>query len=101
MIKEQDDRVTHKVDRKKMHIDQTLHLNSHHHPSQKMGVLNTLITTAMRITDNDHIEQEKEHLRKVFVSNGYTISQINKVSMKVKRQQRRNRGSTNENNVEE
>ena len=34
--------LAHQVYRKKMHTDRYLHATSHHHPSQKLGTLNTL-----------------------------------------------------------
>ena len=43
-----------------------------------MGVINTLITRDLRVSDKDHIDFEKEHLQNVFPSNGYSPSQINK-----------------------
>lgn len=58
--------IAHKVYRKKMHTDQYLYAKSHYHLSQKMGVSNTLITRTIRISDKDHLEQEKGHLCKVF-----------------------------------
>jgi hypothetical protein len=36
-----------------------------------MGVLNTLATRAIRISDEEHLDQEKDHLTKVFKSIGY------------------------------
>ena len=33
--------------------------------------MNTLITRAIRISDTEHLEAEKEHLHDVFLSNGY------------------------------
>ena len=47
-----------------------------------MGVLNTLFTRALRVSDNDHLDSEKEHLRNVFLSNGYNLAQINKALKK-------------------
>ena len=43
-----------------------------------MGLLNTLFTRALRVSDNDHLDSEREHLRNVFLSNGYNLAQINK-----------------------
>ena len=53
-------------------MDQYLHANSHHHPSQKRDVLNTLITRAIRISEEDHLQQEKQHLHDVFLMNVYS-----------------------------
>ena len=43
-----------------------------------MGVLITLFTRALRVSDNDHLDFEREHLCNVFLSNGYNLAQINK-----------------------
>ena len=40
---------------KKTHIDKYLQADSHHHPSQKLGILNTLAIRAVRIADKEHI----------------------------------------------
>ena len=71
IIRKQDGGVSHKVHRKKTHTEQYLHALSHHCPQQKAGVMKTLITRAMRISDKEHLETEKEHLHHVFLSNGY------------------------------
>jgi len=63
--------LVHKVFRKKTHIEQYLHAGSHHHLAQKFGVLETLATRALRIFDDEHLEEEKLYLLKVFKDNGY------------------------------
>jgi len=61
----------HEVYRRKTHMDLYLHASSHHHYAQKMRVLNTLITRAFRISDNDHKHKEKMHLTKALMRNGF------------------------------
>jgi hypothetical protein len=78
MTRKQDGTVGHKVFRKKTHTDSYLHANSHHHPSQKMGVLNTMATRAARISDKDHLKEEIDHLTKVFKNIGYRDRDIKK-----------------------
>lgn len=63
---------SHEMYPKKTHTEQYIHANSHHFPAQKIGVLNTLATCALRISDDDHFSKEKSHLLKVFVHNGYS-----------------------------
>jgi len=46
-----DGSLSRKVFQKKTHMEQYLHANSHHFPAQKLGVLNTLATRALRISD--------------------------------------------------
>jgi len=67
-----DGSLAHRVFRKKIHIEQYLHASSHHFPAQKMGVLSTLATRALRISDKRSFEKEKSHLLDVFVENGYS-----------------------------
>lgn len=64
--------------RKATHTDLYLHSSSHHHPSQKVGILKTLALRAHRICDEDHIDQELTHLRHVFRLNGYSYKKISK-----------------------
>ena len=58
---------------KKTHTEQYLHASSHHFPAQKLGVLSTLATRELRISDESHLEGEKTHLLNVFCNNGYSI----------------------------
>ena len=55
--KRNDGTLSHQVHRKKTHTDRYLHAKSHHHLAQKIGVINTLVTQAMRLSDEEHIEQ--------------------------------------------
>jgi hypothetical protein len=48
-----------------------LHANSHHYPPQNIGVINTLVTQALRNFDKEHIVEDIEHISKVFKENGY------------------------------
>ena len=82
----------HQVYRKKTHTDRYLHADSHHLPTQKVGVLNTLITRAIKISDEDHLELEIDHLTNVFQMNGYNKDQIRRVIKKShSRSQKQNR----------
>jgi len=53
------------------YTEQYLHVNSHHHPSQKNRVLNTLSTRVVCISNHDHFEKEKNYLMDEFEKNGY------------------------------
>ena len=68
--------LSHQVYRKKTHTDRYLNARSHHHPSQKLGVLNTLVVKALRISDQNHLDHEKNHLNHSLQNNGYTSSQM-------------------------
>ena len=61
ITKNGDGSLAHQVYRKPTHIDRYLQANSHHFPSQKLGVINTLITRALRISNEKHVEQEMKH----------------------------------------
>jgi hypothetical protein len=78
----------HKVFRKKTHTDSYLHAESHHHPSQKMGVLNTMAIRAARISDKEHLKEEIDHLTKVFKNIGYRDRDIKKEIDKKERRTR-------------
>ena len=69
--KKADGSFSHQVFRKKTHTEQYLHASSHHFPAQKLGVLSTLATRAVRISDKESLETEKAHLLDVFEKNGY------------------------------
>ena len=71
-----DGSLAHHVYRKKRHTCKYIHADSHHHPVQKMGVLNTLATRSKQISDPTHVDQELEHLTKVFINNYYNTKQI-------------------------
>jgi hypothetical protein len=88
MIRKQDGTLGHKVFRKKTHTDSYLHADSHHHPSQKMGVLNTMATRAARISDKEHLEEEIDHLTRVFKNIGYRDKDIKKAMNKKDRMTR-------------
>ena len=53
-------------------MEQYLQASSHHFLAQKLGVLNTLATRAIRISDEKSFDDEKSHLLNVFVENGYS-----------------------------
>ena len=65
----------HKVFRKKTHTDSYLDADSHHHPAQKLGIINTLETRVVRICDDEHLKE------KISRSTHTTISKlVNQIS---------------------
>lgn len=78
VTRKQDGTLGHAVYRKPTHTMRYLHAESHHHPAQKFGVLNTLINRAIHISDKESINQEKSTLFKSLERNGYKKSLINK-----------------------
>ena len=67
------------------HTESYLHADSHHHPAQKFGVLNTLAIRALRISDSEHINKEKRHLVLTFKNIGYKDHEIKKAMEKAER----------------
>ena len=47
-----------KVFRKKTHTDSYLDVDSHHHSTQKLGIINTLAIRASMICDVEHLKEE-------------------------------------------
>lgn len=52
------------------------YVNSCHHLAQKYSILNTLIHCAEMISDGDSLQAELNHLKSVFVMNGYSSAII-------------------------
>ena len=76
---------SHQVFWNKTQKEKYLHANSHHFPTQKLGVLNTLGIWSLRASDENHIDDEKTHLLKVFNKNGYSKSQGIRAFLNAKR----------------
>ena len=53
-----------------------LHANSHHHPSQKMTLINTLFHRADNISDSASKNLEKMNINTALKQNGYKNKQI-------------------------
>ncbi|XP_018567608.1 uncharacterized protein LOC108908159 [Anoplophora glabripennis] len=67
-----DDTLGHRVYRKPTHKDRYLNAESHHHPAQKQGIINTLIHRTRIISETRHLAEELEHLRTALIVNGCT-----------------------------
>ena len=86
----------HQVYHKNTHTDKYLHVESHHHPSQKIGILYTLAKRAFRVSDEDHLNEELQHLSKILQENGYTKKDINRAFRKAQGCGSRNRVNEDE-----
>lgn len=73
-----DGTLIHSVYRKPTHTDQYINANSHHHPAQKLGTIRTLYNRATIICHQEKLQEELEHLKKVFIRNGFNKEQIKK-----------------------
>ena len=78
LSRKEDESLAHQVYRKKIHTDKNIRSDSHHHPAQKIDVINTLTIRAKRIYDSTHLDCELEHLGKVFKDNGYNENLLRK-----------------------
>ena len=91
LTKKIDGSLSHQVYHKKTHTDRYLHAESHPHPSQKGGILNTLATRAVRISDTEHLKEELAHLSRVLQENGYKIKDIKRAFKKAQKPRIKNR----------
>ena len=62
-----------------------MHTKSNNHPSQKIGILKTLVTRAVRIYDTEHLKEELSHLSRVLQENGYEKKHIKKDFLKTQK----------------
>ena len=62
----------------------------------KVGVIHTLVTRALRISDDEHIKDEIEHLAEVFKDNGYSIGQFKKIVSSSKRPKKKKTWDNND-----
>jgi len=62
LLSKKDRNLSSKVYRKKTHTKRYLHINSHHHPKPKYGIIKILTTRTSRISDPDHLKHELNHL---------------------------------------
>ena len=72
---------------KPKHTDQYLHFESYHHPRIKSGIMTCLRTRAERVCKGANVAEEKEHLCKVFIANGYD-QEVSQQSCKSQEQRR-------------
>ena len=56
--KKADGMLGYQVYRKKTHTDIYVHVDLHHHPSQKLGIIHTLATRASTISDHENLDEE-------------------------------------------
>ena len=66
----------HSVYRKPTHTDRYLHNSSFHHPSVKSSVTRTLVQRAHKICDQEHLQDELQHISTALHLNGYHRPQV-------------------------
>ncbi|XP_047543263.1 uncharacterized protein LOC125075598 [Vanessa atalanta] len=74
--------------RKTTHTDRYLHANSHHHPRHLNAVVTSLTNRAYDLCDEDHIQPELAHVKKVLQRNGYKVGNTATRDHKLLRQYR-------------
>ncbi|GJQ73286.1 hypothetical protein Trydic_g13658 [Trypoxylus dichotomus] len=72
-------RLRYSVYRKIAHTDRYLHADSHHHPVQKLSVVNFLVHGAASISEPDSLSKELHHVKSSLQNNGYQHKNIQKV----------------------
>ena len=81
VIRNHDGTLGHSVYRKPTHTNRYLNANSHHHPSQKQGLIKTLVTRAQRICEPKYIKAEMSLLSDALQRNGYSATAIRKAAL--------------------
>lgn len=74
-----DGSIAHSVYRKPTHTDRYLHASSHHHPSQKLSVINSLVHRAFSVSQGPGLKQELNHVTNTLLENGYNKRDIQRV----------------------
>lgn len=86
IIRKEDGSLRNKVFRKSIHTESYLHAKSHHHSSKNFGFLNTMAIRSLRISDFEHLDEDKKHLVSAFKGIGYKEKEIKRA---IQRDERR------------
>jgi hypothetical protein len=76
IYRKEDGSLGHRVYRKPTHTNLYLNGRSHHHPSQRRGVISTLLHRARSIANEESLPAEINHLKTTFRQNGYSEKDI-------------------------
>jgi hypothetical protein len=68
----------HKLYKKPTHTNKYLHYESYHPQAHKLGVIDTLFTRAIKLSDNENKEKEIEDTIRILKQNGYPSQIIKK-----------------------
>ncbi|GJQ86532.1 hypothetical protein Trydic_g10432 [Trypoxylus dichotomus] len=82
VTREPNGRLGHSVYRKPTHTDRYLRAGSHHHPAQKLSVVNSLVRRAVSISEPDNLPKELQHVKLSLQNNGYRGRDTQKVIKK-------------------
>jgi hypothetical protein len=64
-------KLSKKVYRKPTHTDKYLNFQSYHHLSQKISVIDSLVYRAIRICDDEFLQEELNHIKTCLMKNNY------------------------------
>jgi hypothetical protein len=78
LTRNEDGTLSRKVYRKPTHTDRYLDWSSHHHSSQKIGVIDSLTIRGLRICDTASLPDELDHVVNSLKKNGYPQKIIRK-----------------------
>jgi hypothetical protein len=67
----------YKVFRKPTHTNQYLNFASFHHKSQKIAVIDSLVTKALKLSDEDNLDDELKFITHILQGNHYPTTTIN------------------------
>ena len=74
-----------KVYRKHTHSDSYIHAFSNHSNKVKQGVISNMFLRAYKICDNEFIDNEITHIKRVFSKHGYSANFIDRAHSKAKK----------------
>lgn len=98
LYKKPDNSIGHQIYRKPTHTNLYLNYHSFHPPAHKIGVTDTLLTRALRLSDEDHLENEIKYTIKILEENNYPRKMIEYRLKKVKNKMQYN---NNNNSLDE
>lgn len=79
-VERKDGEISTEVHMKKTHTDLYINYTSQHHPRTKTRVITCQRDRVENICDRGHMKSEKQHLREVFLANGYPRGVIHTIS---------------------
>ncbi|GJQ70088.1 hypothetical protein Trydic_g22564 [Trypoxylus dichotomus] len=79
VIQKPNGRLHHPIYGKPTHTDRYRYADSHHHPAQKLSVVNSLVPRAVPISGLDNLPKKLQHVKLTLQNNGYQCRNIREV----------------------